>query len=154
MSPRAACRLETLGFEQVHDYLPGKVDWLAGGLPTEGEGTREARAGEHARGDVATCRPADRVETVQAGVEASPYTFALVTTEEGIVLGRLGAEALQGDAGATAGEAMTPGPSTVRAHEPLDGLLERLRSRALHTMVVTTPEGRLLGVVSRDSPAG
>lgn len=24
MSPRAACRLDTLGFEQVYDYMPGR----------------------------------------------------------------------------------------------------------------------------------
>ena len=33
MSPRAACRLDTLGFEHVYDYLTGKYDWLARGLP-------------------------------------------------------------------------------------------------------------------------
>jgi len=149
MSPRAACRLETLGFGQVYDYLPGKVDWLAHGLPTEGEADQETRAGEHARDDVATCRPGERVGVVVPRVEASPYAFALVTTEDAIVLGRLGAAALRGDAGIAAGDAMTPGPSTVRAHEPLDGLLERLQARDLHSMVVTTPEGRLVGVVSR-----
>jgi hypothetical protein len=36
MSPRAACRLDTLGFEHVYDYMPGKVDWLARNLPVEG----------------------------------------------------------------------------------------------------------------------
>ena len=37
MSPRAACRLELLGFTQVYDDVAGKADWLAHGLPTEGE---------------------------------------------------------------------------------------------------------------------
>jgi hypothetical protein len=27
-----ARRLETLGFEHVHDYVPGKADWLAHSL--------------------------------------------------------------------------------------------------------------------------
>jgi rhodanese-related sulfurtransferase len=40
MSPRAACRLELLGFTQVYDYVAGKADWLAHGLPTEGEQAR------------------------------------------------------------------------------------------------------------------
>ena len=34
MSPRAASRLERLGFEPVYDYVSGKVDWMAAGLPT------------------------------------------------------------------------------------------------------------------------
>jgi CheY-like chemotaxis protein len=36
MSPRAACRLETLGFDQVYDDSAGKTDWLAHGLAVEG----------------------------------------------------------------------------------------------------------------------
>lgn len=34
MSPRAAWRLERLGFEPVYDYVAGKVDWMAAGLAT------------------------------------------------------------------------------------------------------------------------
>ncbi len=34
MSPRAAARLETLGFSRVYDYVGGKRDWLAAALPT------------------------------------------------------------------------------------------------------------------------
>ena len=34
MGPRAAARLGTLGFEQVYDYVSGKSDWIAAGLPT------------------------------------------------------------------------------------------------------------------------
>ena len=39
MSPRAACRLETLGFDPsfVFDYVEGKAGWLAHGLPREGD---------------------------------------------------------------------------------------------------------------------
>lgn len=36
MSPRAAARLEGIGFEQVYDYTAGKVDWGSFGLPLEG----------------------------------------------------------------------------------------------------------------------
>lgn len=37
MSPRAAWRLEALGLERVYDYVSGKADWSASGLPLEGE---------------------------------------------------------------------------------------------------------------------
>ena len=43
-----------------------------------------------------------------------------------------------------------PGPTTVRANEPLDPLLERMRASGVAEMTVTTPEGRLLGVVRRN----
>ena len=36
MSPRAAWRLESLGFGEVYEYGGGKLDWMAAGLPTEG----------------------------------------------------------------------------------------------------------------------
>jgi Mg/Co/Ni transporter MgtE len=45
---------------------------------------------------------------------------------------------------------MEPGPSTVRADSKLERLAARMRQHDLQTMVVTTPEGRLLGVVRRD----
>ena len=38
MSPRAACQLEELGFDQVYDYELGIADWKAAGLPVEGDG--------------------------------------------------------------------------------------------------------------------
>jgi hypothetical protein len=49
MAPRAAARLESLGFREVFEYKAGKLDWMAAGLPTEGEGSRRPRAGEAAR---------------------------------------------------------------------------------------------------------
>jgi CBS-domain-containing membrane protein len=42
---------------------------------------------------------------------------------------------------------MEPGPSTIRADTALEGLRKRLEERGLKTAVVTTPEGKLLGVV-------
>ena len=37
MSPRAAWRLESLGFSKVYDYVEGKADWAVAGLPREGD---------------------------------------------------------------------------------------------------------------------
>jgi CBS domain-containing protein len=151
MSPRAACRLETLGFEQIYDYVPGKSDWLARGLPTEGEAANRARAGDLARDDVVTCRLDDRIDEIRAQVEQSHYGFALVTTGRGTLLGRLHMSAMDGaDAGASAQSLMEPGPSTVRPDVEPAELAERLATRDLRTAIVTTPEGRLLGVVRRE----
>ena len=44
MSPRAAWRLETLGFAQVFDYADGKLDWMTAGLATEGTNATKPRA--------------------------------------------------------------------------------------------------------------
>jgi hypothetical protein len=150
MSPRAACRLEALGFKQVYDYLPGKVDWLARGLPREGEKAGQRRAVDVARDDAATCGPKERMGEVRPRVEASPYGFGLVVSERGTLLGRLRKVALDDDPSSRAEDVMEPGPSTIRADTPLDQLHDRLDRRGLKTAVVTTPEGVLLGVVRRD----
>ena len=42
---------------------------------------------------------------------------------------------------------MQPGPTTVRANEPLEPLLDRMGERNVAEVLVTTPDGRLLGVV-------
>jgi hypothetical protein len=154
MSPRAACRLDTLGFEHVFDYMPGKVDWLARGLPREGDKAAEPRAVDYARRDVVTCALQDSAGPLRGPIEASPYGFALVLDAAGVVLGRLRRSALdaQSDAGAEA--LMEPGPSTVRADAAPHALRERLERRGLQTAVITDPDGRLLGVVRRaDLPA-
>ena len=149
MSPRAACRLETLGFEHVFDYVAGKADWLARGLPREGEKAGERRAGDLARSDVVTAPPAERVGEIRPRVKASPYGFAFVLSDGGTILGRLRRSALDADPDAPAADVMEPGPSTARADTSLESLRRRLEDRGPKTAVVTTPEGKLIGVVRR-----
>jgi rhodanese-related sulfurtransferase len=149
MSPRAAARLDSLGFERVYDYAPSKVDYLARGLPTEGEEARERRTIDVLRDDVVRCFLTDPGEQVRDRVEASPYGFAIVVTIEQVVLGRLRGSTLHSADGASAEQLMEPGPSTVRANEPIDGLRERMEASQITALVVTTPDGILLGVVRR-----
>jgi CBS domain-containing protein len=150
MSPRAACRLETLGFDQVYDYIAGKADWLAHGLAIGGADSGRPTVGRLARTDVVTCSLSDLAGDVRAQVEGSPYGFALVVSSGGVLLGRLRRAALEGDPRRTADEAMEPGPSTVRPDTAPDKLAERLRSLDLRTALVTDPEGVLIGVVRRE----
>ena len=149
MSPRAACRLETLGFEQVYDYVPGKSDWLARGLPSEGELASQPTAGSCAHDDVVTCPLDEPVGSVLGRVEESPHGFALVVSDGGVLLGRIRRSALEGDPQVPAESVMEPGPSTVRPDTQAAVLAKRLRDRDLNTAVVTDPEGRLIGVVRR-----
>jgi CBS domain-containing protein len=149
MSPRAACRLETLGFERVYDYVAGKADWVARGLHLEGQKAGLARARDVVRDDAVTCRRDEAIGAVQGRVAASDYHFALVVSETGTVLGRLRKATLEGDPEVPAEELMEEGPSTVRPGAELADLARRLHERELSTVVVTTPEGRLLGVLRR-----
>lgn len=148
MSPRAACRLVTLGFDHVFDYMPGKVDWMARGLPVRGTKAEEPRAIDFVRSDVVTCRLDDQVSAVRERVAASPYGSGFVTTGDGVLLGRLRKSRLAQGSGAV-GEVMEPGPSTTRPDTPPGKLAKRLRDSDLTTAVLTDPEGRLLGIVRR-----
>ena len=155
MSPRAACRLDTLGFEHVFDYMPGKVDWIARGLPREGDKATEPRAVDFARRDVVTCDLHDRADGAREAIDASPYGFALVLDPAGVLLGRLRKSALScADRDATVEALMEPGPSTVRANLHPARLRERLERGGLETALVTDPDGRLRGGARRgDLPA-
>lgn len=150
MSPRAACRLDALGFEQVFDYMPGKADWLARGLPREGDKANEPRAIDYARHDAVTCRLHDTVGLVRDRIEASPYAFALALGSDRVLLGRLRRSALAGgDPDAITETIMEPGPSTVRADTSPERLREHLEHGNLTTAVITDPDGRLLGLIRR-----
>jgi CBS domain-containing protein len=151
MSPRAACRLETLGFLGVYDYVPGKVDWRAHNLPVEGKQAEVPTAGRVARDDVVTCALEDRVGEVREPVERSPYGFALVTAPGGVLLGRVRGSTLDCDPNLSAEEVMESGPSTVRPDTEAAALAKRLAERDLHWAIVTNPEGRLVGVASREA---
>jgi len=149
MSPRAACRLATLGFEQVYDYMPSKVDWMARGLPLEGENAGQPRAVDIARTDVVTCGLHEPLGAVHDRVTSSPYGFAFVLGPDGVLLGRLRKASLEQDPDTRAQDAMEPGPSTTRPDTPPDKLLAKLHGADLTTAVLTDPEGRLLGIVRR-----
>jgi hypothetical protein len=133
----------------VYDYTPAKEDWLARGLPTEGEEADVPRVWRLARHDVVTCALSDTVGEVRERILASPYGFGFVVSETGCVLGRMRRSELDCDPALTAEEVMEPGPSTVRADKDPAELRERLEKRDLHSAVVTTPDGVLIGVVLR-----
>jgi Mg/Co/Ni transporter MgtE len=154
MSPRAACRLETLGFAAVYDYTAGKAEWLAYALPSEGERAGRRRAIHFAREDVATCRLDEAIGAVRERVAASPYRFGLVLSESRVLLGRLRERDLDGNPAAIAGEVMESGPSTIRPDADPAELAVRLTQRELKTAIVTTPDGRLVGVVRVDELPG
>jgi hypothetical protein len=132
----------------VYDYAAGKADWLAAGLSTIKADGIEPRALDVADRDPAICRPDDLVSEV---VDLAAGTSLVVVNEGRIVLGRLRAATLDTDGAARVEAIMEPGPSTVRAHEPLAPLLERMTRRSVDEVIVTSPEGLLLGVV-RSAP--
>lgn len=148
MSPRAACRLEGFGFT-VYDYAAGKVDWIAAGWPTEGTASTAGRVLHAVDRDVPTCAPADRLDGVRARFPGAEV--CVVVNDQRVVLGRLRFDRL-GATGGTAEDVMQPGPATIRTHEDLDATLDRMAKRRVTGLLVTTPDGELLGLI-RARPA-
>ncbi len=150
MSPRAAVRLETLGFTQVFDYAAGKADWTSTGLPTEGTLADQPRAGDIAQRDIPTCGLANRLGEARDRALDADQNVCVVVDDHGVVLGRLRGDALRGESGATLDSVMEDGPTTIRADVPLQEITERMRKRRVGSIVVTDPEGRLIGILYRD----
>lgn len=88
---------------------------------------------------------------MRARVAASPHSFALVTTADRVLFGRLrGSHLDHATAAAVTAEVMEAGPSTLRPHVPVDAVRVRLVDMGLTYAIVTDPDGRLLGAVDPD----
>ena len=147
MSPRAAWRLESLGFDNVSDYVAGKADWFGAGLAREGTQSTLLRARDIAREPGATCVLTDRVGEAAQRARAAGQTECLVLTAGRVVLGRVGD--LEGDPDALVEDVMQAGPTTVRLDEPLEALVGRLLVRDVSQVVLTTSDGVLVGLLDR-----
>jgi hypothetical protein len=94
MSPRAAWRLEALGFELVYDYVAGKAAWGAAGLPREGRAASEPSSGDAADKHVPTCHLDEDLHQVRERVRTTDWEQCIVVNTQRIVLGRIGRRSL------------------------------------------------------------
>ena len=148
MAPRAASRLQSLGFD-VYEYKGGKQDWLTAGLPTEGEKADAPRAGGVARKDVPTCRAEDRLGDVAERVRAAGTDAAVVVDRDNVVLGILRRRELAKDPALAVEKAMVVGPSTFRPNVPIAEMADYMTEHRLESSPVTTAEGVLVGLLYR-----
>lgn len=143
MSPRAAWRLERLGYT-VYDYTQGKADWLAAGHDTVRAEPPPPRAIDTIERKVRTCAPDALIADLAR--DLSDY---VVVDDEHIVLGRVRNAVLARSAqDLTVEQVMEPGPATIRADANVQHTRERLHQRGVHDILVTTPEGQLLGILA------
>jgi Mg/Co/Ni transporter MgtE len=147
MSPRAAWRLESFGFGEVYDYVAGKLDWLAAGLPTEGTNAKRPRAGDVSRKDVPTVHLDERLGEVRERTRALGWDAAVVINGERVVLGLLRSKELDKDPDLRIEEAMRPGPSTFRPYVSIKEMAKHMAEHKLESSPVTTSDGRLVGLL-------
>lgn len=129
--------------------MPGKVDWFASGLPKEGKLASTPTIGEAARRDVPTCGVKDRVGDARNRAREAGWDRCVVVNEGRVVLGLLREEELSSDPESTVETVMRAGPTTFRPHEPVEKLAGRMRKRGASSVLVTTSDGRLVGLLYR-----
>ncbi len=127
----------------MYDYVDGKVDWMAYGLPVEG------RDGPFIGGlvaDVPTCGIDATVGDARRLLDGTaPDAAVVVLAGEGLAVGEVDADTLDGHAeGEALLDVMSPVPSTYRPSVTVPAIAEEGGGRQL----VSTPDGRLLGAVT------
>ena len=147
MAPRAAARLETLGFKDVYEYKAGKQDWLGAGLASEGSDTACPTIAAVVRKDVPRFGLDDKTHAILESLRTGAWDWAAIVNREGILLGRVRARNIK-DEDSPASAVMEEGPSTYRPNVPLEELHERMRVKGFDMALVTDQDGRLLGLVT------
>ena len=135
----------------MYDYAAGKADWLAADLPYEG--TAEL-AGMFTRRGVATVAEDTPAAEALRRLDAQGFGPVLVLNQAGVVMGAAYRDNLASAGAAGAGSVMRFGVSTVRPSEDAAALAHRMGHAGVTRVVVTRPDGTLVGLFfAADLPA-
>jgi rhodanese-related sulfurtransferase len=146
LSARAAWRLESMGFQEVYRYTPGKADWLAAGFETEGAQAKKPRIRNMLQKEVPTCSLRERLEDVKSRRRPN-QDLCVVVNDRNIVLGVIQGDTWDANPLSRVVDIMQPGPRTIRPDlEPKDAQ-RILRNYDAPHAIVTTSDGELLGVI-------
>jgi rhodanese-related sulfurtransferase len=147
LAPRAAARLERLGFSDVRVYRPGKAGWLAAGLPGEGRRRAEQRVAAIASADVPRIPAGATVGDATGLLGAADV--GVVQTDDDVVLGVLRPEVAGLDPATPVADVLQPGPSTFRPSMTVRELVDYFRSSDEQRALVTDHAGRWIGLIRR-----
>jgi len=146
LSARAAWRLESMGFQEVYRYTPGKADWLAAGWETEGAQANKTRLRQVLQKEVPTCSLRERLEDVKSRRRPN-QDLCVVVNDRNIVLGVIAGESWDANPQARVVDVMQPGPRTFRPDLDLKDAKKVLHNSNLEAAIVTTSDGELLGII-------
>ena len=136
----------------MYDYVHGKADWLAAGLPTDGTNAQRPNARDVARTDVPTCRLDEQLGAVRARVREAGWDACVVVNEERVVFGLLRERELNAshDDDEPIEHVMRPGPSTFRPNVAIEEMAAFMTEHDLVSSPITSSDGRLIGLLRRD----
>ncbi|MGI8683706.1 MAG: hypothetical protein ACR2MO_01140 [Acidimicrobiales bacterium] len=131
----------------MYDYVDGKVDWMAAGLPVEGE---DGPFLGSLLTEATTIDVRRTVADAHQALSRADGEETLLVTADGLVVGDLDDETLEGKADdASLLEVMRVIPDTVRPSVTVAAVAEGGGG----TLVVTDSDGRLLGLATVEGTA-
>ena len=96
------------------------------------------------------CRLDEKLSTIAERLRPTSWHECVVVNDAGIVLGLVRKAMWEGvENDLTVEQTMEPGPATFRPHVRADEMLAYMEKKKLKTALVTTSEGKLLGMVRR-----
>jgi predicted transcriptional regulator len=98
---------------------------------------------------VLTCAPTEKLGVVRERVRKAGRDRCAVVNKERVVLGLLRENELASDPEASVEEIMRNGPATFRPNEPVGKRMQRMQARGASAVLVTTSDGRLVGLLYR-----
>src|SRR3954471_13834299 len=147
LSPRAAHRLEQLGFAEVYDYVASKAAWLACGLPGEGLLHDDRRVAARVRPDVPRLKPDATIHDLTTAI--GDWEIAVVVDGDDVVLGSIRREAGDLPRDVAVVSVMQSGPPTVRPSIPIPELAKSMDEDGEQSILVTNLDGTLVGLARR-----
>ena len=145
LSARAAWRLESMGFQEVYRYTPGKEDWVAAGFETEGANASRPRLQQYVKTNVQTCLLRDRMQEVQN--RRGTNDVCIVLNDRNIVMGIIQGDAWNANPLSRAADVMDPGPRTYRPNDDPKEIVKELKKEERENAIVTTSDGELIGLL-------
>jgi CBS domain-containing protein len=130
--------------------MPGKVDWLAYGLPVEGEQAEFSTLMTQMEADVPTCQLSDSLAEAKRRAEKVGSNLCPVVNQQGIVLGLIREEMWKNALDVPAEKVMELGPVTFRPSYPADDAREFLSKQEWDSALVTSSDGKLMGIFRRN----
>jgi rhodanese-related sulfurtransferase len=147
LSPRAACRLEQLGFEEVYDYTASKAAWLAEGLGGAGLLRNDQRVQALTRRSVPRVDPSATIADLRAVI--ADWEVVVVVGGDDVVVGVVRAEAVGVAETLRVDSVMQTAPPTIRPSISIRELAKSMDHDGQQHILVTTLSGKLIGLARR-----
>jgi CBS domain-containing protein len=134
--------------------MAGKADWLAYGLPVEREKPESPMLIDRMEHQAPTCRLDEPIGNIKRRAQKEGFALCPVVNEEGIVLGALSEDEWNADPATPAERVMEPDPVTLRPNVSAQNAIEYLDRNERNAILITSPDGKLMGVFKRQRPDG